>query len=214
MGKIYNGADMSAIESDKPKNIEEIVDFLKKIGSLVVERDDVKFRDDEIKRIYNILRKYTYKNVLLVGDYGSGKRSVVEGYCKYLLDKGDNELVFRLDFPEILKIATNPSEFDKIVGDIFYVAGSEDVFNMTINIDNIGGLLNSNLYGNAGHSFIDKMIKYINEETNDKIPRLLVVRNPKIKKIHKEYPSRRNAYRGNNNISQPCYHCRINELCA
>ena len=32
----------------------------------------------------NILKKYLYKNVLLVGDYGSGKRSVVEGYCKYL----------------------------------------------------------------------------------------------------------------------------------
>ena len=58
MGKIYNGADMTAIESDKLKNIEDIVDFLKKIGSLVGERDDVKFRDDEIKRIYNILRKY------------------------------------------------------------------------------------------------------------------------------------------------------------
>ena len=37
MGKIYNGADMNAIESDKPKNIEEIVGFLKKIGSLVAK---------------------------------------------------------------------------------------------------------------------------------------------------------------------------------
>ena len=90
MGNIYNGADMNAIESDKPKNIEEIVDFLKRIGSLVGERDDIKFRDEEIKRIYNILRKYIYKNVLLVGDYGSGKRSVVEGYCSYLLKKGEN----------------------------------------------------------------------------------------------------------------------------
>jgi ATP-dependent Clp protease ATP-binding subunit ClpA len=88
MGKIYNGADMNAIESDNLNKIEEIVEFLKKIGSLVGERDDVKFRDDEIKRIYNILRKYIYKNVLLVGDYGSGKRSVVEGYCGYLLKKG------------------------------------------------------------------------------------------------------------------------------
>lgn len=162
MGKIYNGADMNAIESDKPKNIEEIVDFLKKIGSLVGERDDVKFRDDEIKRIYNILRKYIYKNVLLVGDYGSGKRSVVEGYCNYLTKKGENEMVFKLDFPEILKIATNPSEFDKIVSDIFYAANDETL-NMTLNIDNIGELLNSNLYGNAGHSFIAKMIKYIDE---------------------------------------------------
>ena len=162
MGNIYNGADMNAIESDKPKNIEEIVDFLKKIGSLVGERDDIKFRDDEIKRIYNILRKYIYKNVLLVGDYGSGKRSVVEGYCNYLTKMGENEKVFKLDFSEILKIATNPSEFDKIVSDIFY-ASSDENLNITINIENIGGLLNNNLYGNAGHSFIGKMIKYIDE---------------------------------------------------
>ena len=162
MGKIYNGADMSAIESDKPKNVEEIVDLLKKIGTLVEERDDVKFRDDEIKRIYNILRKYIYKNVLLVGDYGSGKRSVVEGYCNYLTKMGENEKVFKLDFSEILKIATNPSEFDKIVSDIFYASIDENL-NITINIENIGGLLNNNLYGNAGHSFIGKMIKYIDE---------------------------------------------------
>ena len=163
MGKIYNGMDTNITESDKPKELEEIFDVLNNIGSFVVERSDVKFRDEEIKRIYNILRKYLYKNVLLVGDYGSGKRSVVEGYCNYLLEKGEDEMVFKLDFPEILKMATNPNEFDKIVGDLFYVVGNDDAVGMTLNIDNIGALLNSNLYGNAGHSFISKMIKYINE---------------------------------------------------
>ena len=163
MGKIYNGMDMNVVESDKPKELDEIISTLNDIGSWVVDRNDIKFRDEEIKRIYNILRKSIYKNVLLVGDYGSGKRSVIEGYCKYLLEKGEDEMVFKLDFSEILKIATNPSEFDKIVSDIFYIAGNDEVFNMTVNIDNIGSLLNSNLYGNAGHSFINKMIKYINE---------------------------------------------------
>jgi hypothetical protein len=125
MGKIYNGMDMNVAETDStPKELEEIFDILNNIGSFVVERDDVKFRDDEIKRIYNILRKYLYKNVLLVGDYGSGKRSIVEGYCNYLLERGDDEMIFKLDFPEILKMATNPNEFDKIVSDIFYIAGN------------------------------------------------------------------------------------------
>ena len=163
MGKIYNGMDTNITENDKPKELEEIFDTLNNIGSFVVERGDVKFRDEEIKRIYNILRKYLYKNVLLVGDYGSGKRSVVEGYCSYLLEKGEDEMVFKLDFPEILKMATNPNEFDNIVGDLFYAVGHDDAIGMTLNIDNIGALLNSNLYGNAGHSFINKMIKYINE---------------------------------------------------
>ena len=164
MGKIYNGVDMNVAETDStPKELEEILDVLNNIGSFVVERNDVKFRDEEIKRIYNILRKYMYKNVLLVGDYGSGKRSIVEGYCNYLLEKGEEEMIYKLDFPEILKMATNPSEFDKIVSDVFYIAGNDDAVSMTINIDNIGSLLNNNLYGNAGHSFINKMIKYINE---------------------------------------------------
>ena len=184
MGKIYNGMDdINITESDNPN---EILNVLNNIGTFVVERDDVKFRDEEIKRIYNILKKYLYKNVLLVGDYGSGKRSVVEGYCKYLQEKGDDEMIFKLDFSEILKMATNPSEFDKIVSDIFYVAGNNDVFSMTINIDNIGSLLNNNLYGNAGHSFINKMIKYINEYD---IKILATATHREMKDIEELYPT-------------------------
>ena len=187
MGKIYNGMDMNVEETDStPKELEEIFDILNNIGSFVVERDDVKFRDDEIKRIYNILRKYLYKNVLLVGDYGSGKRSIVEGYCNYLLERGDNEMIFKLDFPEILKMATNPNEFDKIVSDIFYIAGNDAVVSMTINIDNIGSLLNSNLYGNAGHSFINKMIKYINEYD---VKILATTTHRELKEIEESYPT-------------------------
>ena len=163
MGKIYNEINADITDAIQ-KDIDETVGILNNIGNWVCERNNIKFRDEEIKRVYNILRKYIYKNVLLVGDYGSGKRSLVEGYCQYLLDNGDDELVYKLDFSEILKMATNPSEFDRIVNDVFIVAsGSEGVSPITINIDNIGSLLNNNLYGNAGHSFINKMIKYINE---------------------------------------------------
>ena len=163
MGKIYNEINADITDAIQ-KDIDETVGILNNIGNWVCERNNIKFRDEEIKRVYNILRKYIYKNVLLVGDYGSGKRSLVEGYCQYLLDNGDDELVYKLDFSEILKLATNPSEFDRIVNDVFVVAsGGEGVSSITINIDNIGSLLNNNLYGNAGHSFINKMIKYINE---------------------------------------------------
>ena len=185
MGKIYNGMDVNN-ETDNPKEFEEIIDVLNNIGSWVVERDDIKFRDDEIKRIYTILRKYLYKNVLLVGDFGSGKRSVIEGYCNYLLENGDEEMVFKLDFGEILKIATNPNEFDKIVSDLFYIADNNEVFNMTINIDNIGSLLNSNVYGSAGHSFIQKMIKYINEYS---VKIITTATYRELKEIEDNYPS-------------------------
>ena len=53
MGKIYNGMDdINITESDNPN---EILNVLNNIGTFVVERDDVKFRDEEIKRIYNII---------------------------------------------------------------------------------------------------------------------------------------------------------------
>ena len=187
MGKIYNGMNTDAAEVVNSTDLDETIDLLNNIGSWVCERDDIKFRDDEIKRIYNILRKRDYKNVLLVGDYGSGKRSIVEGYCKYLSDRGDEEAVYKLDFSEILKIATNPSEFDRIVSDLFYIAGDDETFNLTINIDNIGSLLNSNLYGNAGHSFINKMIKYINEYDDIKI--LATTTHSELKEIEDLFPA-------------------------
>jgi ATP-dependent Clp protease ATP-binding subunit ClpC len=186
MGRIYNGMDINVVDEDNVKEVDDIFCSLNDVGTWVSERDCIKFRDDEIKRIYNILRKYIYKNVLLVGDYGSGKRSVIEGYCKYLSDKGDDEVVFKLDFSDVLKNATNPSEFDKIVSDIFFIAGSNDVLNMTINIDNIGMLLNSNLYGNAGHSFIHKMIKFI-EEYDIKILATATYR--ELKEIEDSFPT-------------------------
>ena len=186
MGKIYNEINMNVADSDIPKELEDIIGVLNNIGYWVCERDGVKFRDDEIKRIYNILRKYLYKNVLLVGDYGSGKRTLIEGYCQYLSEKGDDEVVYNLDFSEIIKMATNPNEFDRIVSDIFYIAGNNDVLNMTINIDNIGSLLNSNLYGNAGYSFINKMIKYINE--ND-IKIIATATHNELKDIEESFPT-------------------------
>ena len=186
MGSIYKGMNTNIEEVDNTKDIEDIIGTLNDIGSWVVERNDIKFRDDEIKRIYNILRKYQYKNVLLVGDYGSGKRSVIEGYCKYLLENGENEIVFKLDFQEILKMATNPSEFDKIVSDLFYVAGNDDTLNMTVNIDNIGELLNSNLYGNAGHSFIRKMINYIDEYS---VKIIATATHRELKEIEEHFPT-------------------------
>ena len=186
MGSIYNGMNTNIEEVDNTKDLEEIVGVLNNIGTWVVKRDDIKYRDDEIKRIYNILGKYINKNVLLVGDYGSGKRSVIEGYCKYLFEKGESDVLYKLDFQEIIKIATNPIEFDKIVSDLFYVAVNDNTLDMTVNVDNIGELLNSNLYGNAGYSFISKMIKFI-DEYSVKIIATSTYR--ELKEIEEHYPT-------------------------
>ena len=187
MGKIYNGTGVDIDDIDTQQEMDDIVDTLNKIGSWINKRNDVKFRDEEIKRIYNILRKYIYKNVLLVGDYGSGKRSVVEGYCNYISEKGDDEMVYRLDFSEILKVATNPSEFDRIVADIFYAASDAEILNMTININDFGSLLNNNIYGNAGYSFISKMINYIDGISGD-IKIIATTSYRELKDIEENYP--------------------------
>ena len=38
------------------------------------------FRDKEIERVQNIMEKCENRSVLLVGDYGCGKRSIVDGF--------------------------------------------------------------------------------------------------------------------------------------
>ena len=60
MGKIYNGMDVNTTETNNPKELDEIIEVLNNLGTWVVDRDDVKFRDDDIKRIYNILKKSLY----------------------------------------------------------------------------------------------------------------------------------------------------------
>ena len=50
MGKIYNGTGVDIDDIDTQQEMDDIVDTLNKIGSWVNKRNDVKFRDEEIKR--------------------------------------------------------------------------------------------------------------------------------------------------------------------
>lgn len=162
MGKIYDDV-LGKVEDPA----EDMIDNLLSVGSLVEEREGIKFRDDEISRIYNIMDKSNFRTVLLVGDYGCGRRSIIEGYVKKLHENMRGDQVVEIDFNEILKKA-HMSDFGQVINDVFYAASNNTSFEITLVINNIGHLLNLNCYGNAGFSLMNTLISAI-EDSNVKV---------------------------------------------
>lgn len=159
MGKIYNDVQQSgnSEQSSNPANI------LLNIGSVVMGRNDVLHRDNEINRVYNIMDRSSSNAVMLVGDTGSGKKSIIEGYAQKLSDTYRNEYLVEIDFDELIKQTRN-ADFTQVVSTILDTAAHNDMFQTVLVLNNIGYLLNINCYGNAGFAFINNMMKYIENE--------------------------------------------------
>lgn len=163
MGKIY-----SDIEKSENSEMSKMIDNIMTIGSFVGGKEDVLFRDNEINRIYNIMSKADFRTVLLVGDFGSGKRSIIEGYVNKLDENVKSDRVIEIDFNEIVRKASGGENFSNIINDIFYVASNNESFEITLVLNNLGHLLNLNCYGNGGYSFVNSLIDAI-ENNNIKI---------------------------------------------
>lgn len=160
MGEIYND-----INQNGGNDVSKMVDNLLSVGSLVKRRNDIKFRDIEIKRLYNIMDKSAYRSVLLVGDSGSGKRSIIEGYVDMICNEMRSDQVIELDFNELIKKAQNPdANYLQMIQDIFYVCSHNTSFDITLVINNIGHILNLNCFGNGGFTFLNMLIKYIEND--------------------------------------------------
>lgn len=159
MGKIYNDVQQSgnSEQSSNPANI------LLNIGSVFMGRNDVLYRDNEINRVYNIMDRSSSNAVMLVGDTGSGKKSIIEGYAQKLSDTYRNEYLVEIDFDELIKQTRN-ADFTQVVSTILDTAAHNDMFQTVLVLNNIGYLLNINCYGNAGFAFINNMMKYIENE--------------------------------------------------
>ena len=162
MGKIYND-----VEKVNNPEVNDMIENIVSVGSFVEGADYIKYRDNEINRIYNIMSKVDSRAVLLVGDFGSGKRSIIEGYVDKLEKNIKKDKVIEIDFNEILKKA-HSSDFGQIINDIFYISTHNESFEITLVLNNIGHLLNLNCYGNAGFSFVNTLIQAI-ENDNLKI---------------------------------------------
>ena len=165
MGKIYNEVDKTTEENEELKGM---IDNLLSVGSVIDGREDpIRFRDNEVNRIYNIMDKIDFRTVLLVGDYGSGKRSIIEGYVNKLNSQARSDQVIEIDFMDILKKA-HSNDFGQILEDIFYISTHNESFEITLVLNNLGHLLNLNCFGNAGFSFVNTLVNAI-EDDNLKI---------------------------------------------
>ena len=159
MGEIYTDIK----QNDENSADVEMLNNLMSVGYIIKGCDNIKFRDAEINRIYNIMCKTDFKTVLLVGDYGSGKRSIIRGYVDKLDKNARPEKVVEVDFNEILKKSQN-SDFTKNINDVFNAAINNDTVDITLVLSNIGHLLNLNCYGNAGFSFVNTLTQVIEED--------------------------------------------------
>ena len=159
MGEIYTDIK----QNDENSADVEMWNNLMSVGYIIKGHNNIKFRDTEINRIYNIMCKTELKSVLLVGDYGSGKRSIIEGYVDKLDKNARAEKVVEVDFNDILKKSQN-SDFSKNINDVFNAAINNDAFGITLVLNNLGHLLNLNCYGNAGFSFVNTLTQAIEED--------------------------------------------------
>lgn len=155
MGKIYDD-----VEKNEESTVENTLDDILSVGSLVLARE-VKFRENEINRVYNIMDKVDYRTVLLVGDFGSGKRSIIEGYVNKLNKNVRRDQVIEVDFDLVLQKTQNGNDFTKIVNDVFSAAVDNREDEIIMVVDRITHLLNLNCYGNAGFSFVNTLVNYI-----------------------------------------------------
>jgi ATP-dependent Clp protease ATP-binding subunit ClpC len=112
----------------KEEKIEkEKEQFYKQFGTdmtqLVLENrfEHILVRDNEIKRILNILARRYKNNPCIVGDSGVGKTALVEGLAKYLVENETalkNKKIFRIDMASVVSGTKYRGEFEKRLKDI------------------------------------------------------------------------------------------------
>ena len=99
-------------------------DILKKFGRDIVEEvkkgkvDPVIGRDEEIRRIIQILARKTKNNVVLIGEPGVGKTAIIEGLASRIV-KDDvpltlkNKTIYELDMGALVAGAKFRGEFEE-----------------------------------------------------------------------------------------------------
>ncbi len=99
--------------------------------------DPVIGRDDEIRRVLQILSRRTKNNPILIGEPGTGKTAIVEGLAQRIL-RGDvpenlrNKQLFSLDMGALIAGAKYQGEFEerlkKVINEVVEAAGNIILF--------------------------------------------------------------------------------------
>ena len=121
------------------------------------------FRDNEIERVQNIMEKCENRSVLLVGDYGCGKRSIVEGFVDKVTREGIDYRVINFDFPSIIKSINNKKEFEESLKQIFDGIKIDESKSNILNINNLGHLVHYNCFENCGYMFLNELMNEMDE---------------------------------------------------
>ena len=156
MGEIYKDVDKNSEDNTTEIQVN--------IGEVIQEPQfEIKFRDDEIKRVRNIIEKNSNRSVLLIGDYGCGKRSVIEGLVEMFKNENseDDYRIVNFDFLSILKVSNNKKEFENGLKKIFNGFVTDDERINIININNLGHLIHYNCFDNFGYMFLNEVIYQI-----------------------------------------------------
>ena len=121
------------------------------------------FRDNEIERVQNIMEKCENRSVLLVGDYGCGKRSIVEGFVDKVTREGIDYRVINFDFPSIIKSINNKKEFEESLKQIFDGIKIDESKSNILNINNLGHLVHYNCFENCGYMLLNELMNEMDE---------------------------------------------------
>lgn len=159
MGQIYK----DIAENTEEEDLKTMANNLMSVCDVYDGQENIKFREKEIERISSIMNKSLYRSVLLVGDKGIGKLSIVEAYIDKLEKEYSSAHVLTLDYNKIVDKATNQSEFEKIIDDSLYIATNNESFNVILNINNFGHYLERDCYGTGGFSFFNGLAEAIGD---------------------------------------------------
>ena len=159
MAKIYE----DITESPEIEDFKTMVNNLMDICSVYEPKEDTKFREKEVERINSIMGKTSFRSVLLVGDKGIGKKSILQSFINKCQTNYSDYTVLTLEYNKLASSATSQADFDKRMDDAFFVALNNESFTTILNINNLGHYLDRDCYGNGGYAFLNLLASNIEE---------------------------------------------------
>ena len=123
MGQIYNDVNID----EEEKRSKEINDNFHSVTNILEPCENIIHRDNEIDRIKGIMDKMNYRSVLLVGDKGIGKTSIIKGYANEIKKSYEIKSIYTLDYDELCDRVSTPTEFSEIISSVIDITCSKDM---------------------------------------------------------------------------------------